>query len=114
MGVFYRINCRDVFVGSLGIPMIEGKNWGVGVLAHIGRVFLIVYPIEQVIGDIGADAFPIGLVTDDVFVVIPLPQFTRKGMPTKLFDAANVFMRGDGFECADNFAKRRGDPCGRP
>ena len=65
-----------------------------------------IFPIRGPLGRIVRDVFPNAghfiFVADDVFIIIALPQFPGKQGPTVLFDAADVFVCGHGFEPIDN------------
>ena len=62
-----------------------------------GNAVLIVCPIGGIVQDIFADAFRFPFITDDVFVIITLPQASDKRRPSRLFDPARIQNRGDGF-----------------
>ena len=40
-------------------------------------IFIVLVPVERVIEDVSGDALVIGLVADNMFVIIPLPDIAR-------------------------------------
>ena len=80
------------------------------------RVFFIERPLQRIIGDIRSDAMQIGVVPDDVVVIIPLPDGGTLHSPDDVDS-----LRCLGFELTDDRAERTGhqrlrsgDPWGRP
>ena len=61
-----------------------------------GRVFAVVLPFQRIDPDISADEVQLILVSDDVFVVVPLPDRFARGFS----DAVNSYFHG-GFESSD-------------
>ncbi len=58
----------------------------------------IILPFCRVVDDIFRNGM-IGLfVSDDVFVIIALPQFTTKWLPSQIFHATDIFVGGHCFE----------------
>lgn len=45
------------------------------------------------------------IITDDVFVIVALPEARVEGLPLLVVDPLNVMVGGDRFECADNVAE---------
>jgi hypothetical protein len=60
-----------------------------------GRIQLIQRPLGRVVLNVNAKAGEVGLIPDNVFVVIALPESSGKWRPTQLAHAHNVFVRRD-------------------
>lgn len=58
----------------------------------------IQFPPGRIIPDVFANAHRFGIIANDVFPVIPLPQFSRKRPPPKLSNPTDIFVGGHGFE----------------
>ncbi len=83
-------------------------------------VFTVQRPAQGICPDVLADAAQGMFVSDDVFVVVALPQATVKRRVKLKIHATNVFHRGNGFECPHNrphggiLPTRRGRACPCP
>ena len=67
------------------------------------QIIFIRSPIERIIDDIFPNFIQFIFITDNMFIIISLPQFSIKGFPTVLFDHPNVFIRRHRFVPLHNF-----------
>ncbi len=65
---------------------------------HVDGIFLIGFPLAGIVMDVFADAVQFGLIPDDVFVIIPLPD----GLAGGAADLVDLF-GGIHFKIPDHF-----------
>lgn len=84
------------------------------ILANGVGVSAIQTPPQWIFHDVPADEIQGFVVANDVFKIIPLPQSAMKRRPMRLFNAAGIQNRGNGFEHTHNITNCKGNPCGCP
>jgi hypothetical protein len=67
------------------------------------RIFPVQMPAQGILSDVLTNAVQEGIVADDVFIIIALPQPTAEWRPSGLFDAADIFIGGHRFEPLNDF-----------
>ena len=80
------------------------------------RVVFVFIPFLGVMYDIFANSIQFVFVSNDTFPsaslwagsIIPLPQFPGRRWPIVLFNASDIFVCRNRFECSNNFTQRRG------
>ena len=76
-------------------------------------VFPIEFPFHDVIGDVLPDSTELGIVPDNAFKIVPLPQPLIEPLPAHFPHTPAIFHGGHRFE-RTNHPQRRGTPCGCP
>ena len=79
-----------------------------------GGVFPIGFPIHDVIGDVLPGSTELGIVPDNAFKIVPLPQPPIEPLPAHFPHTPAIFHGGHRFERTNHVPQRRGAPCGCP
>lgn len=78
-------NTRFARTGSIGRGI-----WGEYKIRRYGGIVLVRFPLAGIADDVFRDTIQFVIISNDVFIVVALPQSARKRLPAVAFDTINI------------------------